>query len=218
MGKKDLKVGVYMRVGNKSQLGNMGEKIQRDMAENEMKGNLALLQIYQLEDNFKNKLNALESKIPVNKVKAIIYTNDENYRDGKSKRLDEIRKFCKKYKIEIAKEYIDASLVNNYRKKDLNNMIIGAINGNFNTVVLLNSRDMGESPLINTHIINEIFTRNGIRFIDIEQRVDTNFDGSLISYENPMYMQLMNFIDSEEKRMRSERIKQGKQLKKKMKN
>ena len=98
MGKKDLKVGVYMRVGNKSQLGNMGEKIQRDMAENEMKGNLALLQIYQLEDNFKNKLNALESKIPVNKVKAIIYTNDENYRDGKSKRLDEIRKFCKKYK------------------------------------------------------------------------------------------------------------------------
>ena len=97
-------------------------------------------------------------------------------------------------------------------------MIIDAINGNFNTVVLLNSRDMGESPLINTHIINEIFTRNGIRFIDIEQRVDTNFDGSLISYENPMYMQLMNFIDSEEKRMRSERIKQGKQLKKKMKN
>jgi len=217
MDKKELRVATYARVATEEQLENMNEEKQKSFTENEMKSHLALLQIYQLEDNFKNKLNKLHNKIADNKVKAVIYTNDENYLDGKSKKADKIKKFCKKYKLNIEKEYLDASLVNNYKKKDLNNMIIDAISGKFNTVVLLNSKDMGESTLINTHIINEIFTRNGIRFIDIEQRVDTNSDEALIMYENLPYQQLMNFIDNEEKKMRSEKIKQGKQFKEKQK-
>ncbi len=76
---------------------------------------------------------------------------------------------------------------------------------------------MGESPLINTYIINEIFTKNDIRFIDIEQRVDTNLDGSIISYENPEYIMFMDLLEKEEKRLRSEKIKQGRKFKEKIK-
>lgn len=217
MDKKELKVATYARVATEEQLKNMNEEEQKSVTENEMKSHLALLQIYQLEDNFKNKLNRLDNKIADDKVKAVIYTNDEEYLDGKSKKLNKIKKFCKKQKINIEKEYLDTSLVNNYKKKDLNNLIIDAISRKFNTVVLLNSKDVGESTLINTHIINEIFTRNGIRFIDIEQKVDTNLDGTLIMYENLPYQQLMNFMDNEEKKMRSEKIKQGKRVKERQK-
>ena len=217
MDKKELKVATYARVATEEQLKNMNEEEQKSVTENEMKSHLALLQIYQLEDNFKNKLNRLDNKIAADKVKAVIYTNDEEYLDGKSKKLNRIKKFCEKQKINIEKEYLDTSLVNNYKKKDLNNLIIDAISRKFNTVVLLNSKDVGESTLINTHIINEIFTRNGIRFIDIEQKVDTNLDGTLIMYENLPYQQLMNFMDNEEKKMRSEKIKQGKRVKERQK-
>lgn len=217
MDKKELRVATYARVATEEQLKNMNEEEQKSVTENEMKSHLALLQIYQLEDNFKNKLSRLDNKIADNKVKAVIYTNDEEYFDGKSKKLNKIKKFCKKQKINIEKEYLDSSLVNNYKKKDLNNLIIDAISRKFNTVVLLNSKDMGESTLINTHIINEIFTRNGIRFIDIEQKVDTNLDGTLVMYENIPYQQLMNFIDTEERKMRSEKIKQGKRVKERQK-
>ena len=217
MDKKELRVATYARVATEEQLKNMNEKEQKSVTEKEMKSHLALLQIYQLEDNFKNKLSRLDNKIADDKVKAVIYTNDEEYLDGKSKKLNKIKKFCKKQKINIEKEYLDASLVNNYKKKDLNNLIIDAISRKFNTVVLLNSKDMGESTLINTHIINEIFTRNGIRFIDIEQKVDTNLDGTLVMYENIPYQQLMSFIDNEEKKMRSEKIKQGKRVKERQK-
>ncbi len=217
MDEKELKVATYARVATEEQLKNMNEEEQKSVTENEMKSHLALLQIYQLEDNFKNKLNRLDNKIAADKVKAVIYTNDEEYLDGKSKKLNRIKKFCEKQKINIEKEYLDTSLVNNYKKKDLNNLIIDAISRKFNTVVLLNSKDVGESTLINTHIINEIFTRNGIRFIDIEQKVDTNLDGTLIMYENLPYQQLMNFMDNEEKKMRSEKIKQGKRVKERQK-
>ena len=217
MDKKELKVATYARVATEEQLKNMNEEEQKSVTENEMKSHLALLQIYQLEDNFKKKLSRLDNKIADNKVKAVIYTNDEEYFDGKSKKLNKIKKFCKKQKINIEKEYLDSSLVNNYKKKDLNNLIIAAISREFNTIVLLNSKDMGESTLINTHIINEIFTRNGIRFIDIEQKVDTNLDETLIMYENLPYQQLMNFIDTEERKMRSEKIKIGKEAKKREK-
>lgn len=217
MDKKELRVATYARVATEEQLKNMNEEEQKSVTENEMKSHLALLQIYQLEDNFKNKLSRLDNKIADNKVKAVIYTNDEEYFDGKSKKLNKIKKFCKKRKINIKKEYLDSSLVNNYKKKDLNNLIIAAISREFNTIVLLNSKDMGESTLINTHIINEIFTRNGIRFIDIEQKVDTNLDGTLVMYENIPYQQLMNFIDTEERKMRSEKIKIGKEAKKREK-
>ena len=217
MDKKELRVATYARVATEEQLKNINKEEQKSVTENEMKSYLALLQIYQLEDNFKNKLNRLDNKIADDKVKAVIYTNDEEYLDGKSKKLNKIKKFCKKQKINIEKEYLDASLVNNYKKKDLNNLIIDAISRKFNTVVLLNSKDVGESTLINTHIINEIFTRNGIRFIDIEQKVDTNLDGTLIMYENLPYQQLMNFMDNEEKKMRSEKIKQGKRVKERQK-
>lgn len=217
MDKKELRVATYARVATEQQLKNMNEEEQKSVTENEMKSHLALLQIYQLEDNFKNKLSRLDNKIADNKVKAVIYTNDEEYFDGKSKKLNKIKKFCKKQKINIEKEYLDSSLVNNYKKKDLNNLIIAAISREFNTIVLLNSKDMGESTLINTHIINEIFTRNGIRFIDIEQKVDTNLDGTLVMYENIPYQQLMNFIDTEERKMRSEKIKIGKEAKKREK-
>lgn len=217
MDKKELKVATYARVATEEQLKNMNEEEQKSVTENEMKSHLALLQIYQLEDNFKNKLNRLDNKIAEDKVKAVIYTNDEDYLDGKSKKLNKIKKFCKKQKIDIQKEYLDASLVNNYKKKDLNNMIIDASNKKFNTVILLNSKDMGESILINTHIINEIFTKNGIRFIDIEQKVDTNLDETLVMYENIPYQQLMNFINTEERKMRSEKIKIGKEAKKREK-
>ncbi|MCI8641675.1 MAG: recombinase family protein [Clostridia bacterium] len=217
MDKKELRVATYARVATEEQLKNMNEEEQKSVTENEMKSHLALLQIYQLEDNFKNKLSRLDNNIADNKVKAVIYTNDEEYFDGKSKKLNKIKKFCKKQKINIEKEYLDSSLVNNYKKKDLNNLIIDAISRKFNTVVLLNSKDMGESTLINTHIINEIFTRNGIRFIDIEQKVDTNLDGTLVMYENIPYQQLMNFIDTEERKMRSEKIKIGKEAKKREK-
>ena len=217
MDKKELKVATYARVATEEQLKNMNEEEQKSVTEKEMKSHLALLQIYQLEDNFKNKLSRLDNKIADDKVKAVIYTNDEEYLDGKSKKLNKIEKFCKKQKINIEKEYLDSSLVNNYKKKDLNNLIIDAISREFNTVILLNSKDMGESTLINTHIINEIFTRNGIRFIDIEQKVDTNLDETLIMYENLPYQQLMNFIDTEERKMRSEKIKIGKEAKKREK-
>ena len=217
MDKKELRVATYARVATEQQLKNMNEEEQKSVTENEMKSHLALLQIYQLEDNFKNKLSRLDNKIADNKVKAVIYTNDEEYLDGKSKKLNRIKKFCEKQKINIEKEYLDSSLVNNYKKKDLNNLIIAAISREFNTIVLLNSKDMGESTLINTHIINEIFTRNGIRFIDIEQKVDTNLDGTLVMYENIPYQQLMNFIDTEERKMRSEKIKIGKEAKKREK-
>lgn len=217
MDKKELKVATYARVATEEQLKNMNEEEQKSVTEKEMKSHLALLQIYQLEDNFKNKLSRLDNKIADDKVKAVIYTNDEEYLDGKSKKLNKIEKFCKKQKINIEKEYLDSSLVNNYKKKDLNNLIIDAISREFNTVILLNSKDMGESTLINTHIINEIFTRNGIRFIDIEQKVDTNLDETLIMYENLPYQQLMSFIDNEEKKMRSEKIKQGKRVKERQK-
>lgn len=217
MDKKELKVATYARVATEEQLKNMNEEEQKSVTENEMKSHLALLQIYQLEDNLKKKLSRLDNKIADNKVKAVIYTNDEEYFDGKSKKLNKIKKFCKKQKINIEKEYLDSSLVNNYKKKDLNNLIIAAISREFNTIVLLNSKDMGESTLINTHIINEIFTRNGIRFIDIEQKVDTNLDGTLVMYENIPYQQLMNFIDTEERKMRSEKIKIGKEAKKREK-
>ncbi len=217
MDKKELRVATYARVATEEQLKNMNEEEQKSVTENEMKSHLALLQIYQLEDNFKNKLSRLDNKIADDKVKAVIYTNDEEYLDGKSKKLNKIKKFCKKQKINIEKEYLDSSLVNNYKKKDLNNLIIAAISREFNTVILLNSKDMGESTLINTHIINEIFTRNGIRFIDIEQKVDTNLDGTLVMYENIPYQQLMNFIDTEERKMRSEKIKIGKEAKKREK-
>lgn len=217
MDKKELRVATYARVATEEQLENINEEEQKSVTENEMKSHLALLQIYQLEDNFKNKLNRLDNKIADDKVKAVIYTNDEEYLDGKSKKLNKIEKFCKKQKINIEKEYLDSSLVNNYKKKDLNNLIIDAISREFNTVILLNSKDMGESTLINTHIINEIFTRNGIRFIDIEQKVDTNLYETLIMYENLPYQQLMSFIDNEEKKMRSEKIKQGKRVKERQK-
>ena len=217
MDKKELRVATYARVATEEQLKNMNEEEQKSVTENEMKSHSALLQIYQLEDNFKNKLSRLDNKIADDKVKAVIYTNDEEYLDGKSKKLNKIKKFCKKQKINIEKEYLDSSLVNNYKKKDLNNLIIAAISREFNTVILLNSKDMGESTLINTHIINEIFTRNGIRFIDIEQKVDTNLDGTLVMYENIPYQQLMNFIDTEERKMRSEKIKIGKETKKREK-
>lgn len=217
MDKKELRVATYARVATEEQLKNMNEEEQKSVTEKEMKSHLALLQIYQLEDNFKNKLSRLDNKIADDKVKAVIYTNDEEYLDGKSKKLNKIEKFCKKQKINIEKEYLDSSLVNNYKKKDLNNLIIDAISREFNTVILLNSKDMGESTLINTHIINEIFTRNGIRFIDIEQKIDTNLDETLIMYENLPYQQLMSFIDNEEKKMRSEKIKQGKRVKERQK-
>lgn len=217
MDKKELRVATYARVATEEQLKNINEEEQKSVTENEMKSHLALLQIYQLEDNFKNKLSRLDNKIADDKVKAVIYTNDEEYLDGKSKKLNKIKKFCKKQKINIEKEYLDASLVNNYKKKYLNNLIIDAISRKFNTVVLLNSKDMGESPLINTYIINEIFTKNDIRFIDIEQRVDTNLDGSIISYENPEYIMFMDLLEKEEKRLRSEKIKQGRKFKEKIK-
>lgn len=217
MDKKELKAGIYMRFGSESQLKKYEENRKNAIVENELESNLALLQIYQLEDNFKNKLNRLDNKIADDKVKAVIYTNDEDYLDGKSKKLNKIKKFCKKQKIDIQKEYVDASLVNNYKKKDLNNMIIDASNKKFNTIILLNSKDMGESTLINTYIINEIFTKNGIRFIDIEQKVDTNLDETLVMYENIPYQQLMYFINTEERKMRSEKIKIGKEAKKREK-
>ena len=217
MDRKEIKAGIYMRFGSESQLKKYEENRKNAIVENELESNLALLQIYQLEDNFKNKLSRLDNKIEDDKVKAVIYTNDEDYLNGKSKKLNKIKKFCKKQKIDIQKEYLDSSLVNNYKKKYLNNMIIDASNKKFNTVVLLNSKDMGESTLINTYIINEIFTKNGIRFIDIEQKVDTNLDGTLIMYENLPYQQLMNFIDTEERKMRSEKIKIGKEAKKREK-
>ena len=217
MDKKELKAGIYMRFGSESQLKSYEENRKNAIVEDELESNLALLQIYQLEDNFKNKLSRLDNKIAEDKVKAVTYTNDEDYSEGKSKKLNKIKKFCKKQKIDIQKEYLDASLVNNYKKKDLNNMIIDATNKKFNTVILLNSKDMGESTLINTYIINEIFTKNGIRFIDIEQKVDTNLDGTLVMYENIPYQQLINFINTEEKKMRSEKIKIGKETKKREK-
>lgn len=217
MDKKELRVATYARVATEEQLENINEEEQKSVTENEMKSHLALLQIYQLEDNFKNKLNRLDNKIADDKVKAVIYTNDQDYLNGKSKKLNRIMKFCQKKKIDIQKEYLDLSIINCYEKKELNDMIIDAINQKFNTVILLNSKDMGESTLINTHIINEIFTRNGIRFIDIEQKVDTNLDGTLIMYENLPYQQLMSFIDNEEKKMRSEKIRQGKRVKERQK-
>ena len=217
MDRKEIKAGIYMRFGSESQLKKYEENRKNAIVENELESNLALLQIYQLEDNFKNKLSRLDNKIEDDKVKAVIYTNDEDYLNGKSKKLNKIKKFCKKQKIDIQKEYLDASLVNNYKKKDLNNMIIDATNKKFNTVILLNSKDMGESTLINTHIINEIFTKNSIRFIDIEQKVDTNLDGTLIMYENIPYQQLINFINTKERKMRSEKIKIGKEAKKREK-
>ena len=217
MDKKELKAGIYMRFGSESQLKSYEENRKNAIVEDELESNLALLQIYQLEDNFKNKLSRLDNKIADDKVKAVIYTNDEDYLDGKSKKLNKIKKFCKKQKIDIQKEYLDSSLVNCYKKKDLNNMIIDATNKKFNTVILLNSKDMGESTLINTYIINEIFTKNVIRFIDIEQKVDTNLDGTLVMYENIPYQQLINFINTEEKKMRSEKIKIGKETKKREK-
>lgn len=145
MDKKELRVATYAKVATEEQLENINEEEQKSVTENEMKSHLALLQIYQLEDNFKNKLNRLDNKIADDKVKAVIYTNDEEYLDGKSKKLNKIEKFCKKQKINIEKEYLDSSLVNNYKKKDLNNLIIAAISREFNTVILLNSKDMGES-------------------------------------------------------------------------
>lgn len=217
MDRKEIKAGIYMRFGSESQLKKYEENRKNAIVENELESNLALLQIYQLEDNFKNKLSRLDNKIEDDKVKAVIYTNDEDYLNGKSKKLNKIKKFCKKQKIDIQKEYLDSSLVNNYKKKYLNNMIIDASNKKFNTVVLLNSKDMGESTLINTYIINEIFTKNGIRFIDIEQKVDTNLDGTLIMYENIPYQQLINFINTKERKMRSEKIKIGKEAKKREK-
>ena len=217
MDRKEIKAGIYMRFGSESQLKKYEENRKNAIVENELESNLALLQIYQLEDNFKNKLSRLDNKIEDDKVKAVIYTNDEDYLNGKSKKLNKIKKFCKKQKIDIQKEYLDSSLVNNYKKKYLNNMIIDASNKKFNTVVLLNSKDMGESTLINTYIINEIFTKNGIRFIDIEQKVDTNLDGILIMYENIPYQQLINFINTKERKMRSEKIKIGKEAKKREK-
>ena len=217
MDRKEIKAGIYMRFGSESQLKKYEENRKNAIVENELESNLALLQIYQLEDNFKNKLSRLDNKIADDKVKAVIYTNDEDYLNGKSKKLNKIKKFCKKQKIDIQKEYLDSSLVNNYKKKYLNNMIIDASNKKFNTVVLLNSKDMGESTLINTYIINEIFTKNGIRFIDIEQKVDTNLDGILIMYENIPYQQLINFINTKERKMRSEKIKIGKEAKKREK-
>lgn len=213
MDEKELRVATYARVATEEQLKNMNEEEQKSVTENEMKSHLALLQIYQLEDNFKNKLNRLDNKIANDKVKAVIYTNDQDYLNGKSKKLNRIMKFCQKEKIDIQKKYLDLSIINCYQKKELNDMIIDAINQKFNTVILLNSKDMGESTLINTYIINEIFTKNGIRFIDIEQKVDTNFDETLVMYENLAYQQLMNFINNEERKMRSEKIKIGKEAK-----
>lgn len=202
---KKMNVAMYMRVGNDSQI----EKTQ----ENEMKGKMELLQIYQLEDNFKSKLDKLINKIPTNQSKVAIYTYDEDC-ESKSKKLEKIKGFCQKNKLEITKVYFDISFVNCYRKKDLTYMFLDAIQGVFNTVIVLNSKDMGESSLINTHIINSIFTKNGIRFIDIEQKVDTNLDETLIAYENPVYRSLMDYIESEEHRMRGEKIKLGRKMSK----
>ena len=75
MDKKELRVATYARVATEEQLKNMNEEEQKSVTENEMKSHLALLQIYQLEDNFKNKLSRLDNKIADNKVKAVIYTN-----------------------------------------------------------------------------------------------------------------------------------------------
>ena len=88
MDKKELRVATYARVATEEQLKNMNEEEQKSVTEKEMKSHLALLQIYQLEDNFKNKLSRLDNKIADDKVKAVIYTNDEEYLDGKSKKLN----------------------------------------------------------------------------------------------------------------------------------
>ena len=57
MDKKEIKVGIYMRFGSESQLKSYEKNRKNAIVENELESNLALLQIYQLEDNFKNKLS-----------------------------------------------------------------------------------------------------------------------------------------------------------------
>lgn len=195
----------YMKNKSENQLGRNNTKELKRMSE-------IFDKVYELETLSKNKLNKLEVKRKNKDTKAAIYINDEDYTERQKigKKIEKVRKFCAKAKIEIVKEYIDCSLVNNYRKKDLKNIIIDSISGEFNTVIVLNSKDIGENNSINTYIINEVFTKNNIRFIDIEQKVDTNLDETLVAYENPIYRNLMSFIENEEKRIRSETIKKAK--------
>lgn len=229
--KEEIKVGkvaMYARVGNPEQFEN--DSLSR-LQENEKKEFLKKLEnknfirkmdkqmsiLSNLEELSYNKLSILEKKTKKPDIKAIIYMHGDDTEKNIKDKLYRLRNFCKSHKINVVKEIINESSEKNYHNEDFKNLIYSIYTKEINAIVLDNIYDIGDNSLINTYVINEIITKNNVRLISLRQRIDTNSDYTLINYENPVFVKIMDFMELEEKRIRSEKIKIGKALKKRMK-
>lgn len=168
-----------------------------------------------LEDLSHKKLIKLENKLKEEDTKAVIYIFENDSNNAMLEKSETLRNYCQKHKINVVEEIVNIALVKTYHTKQFEKLIEDINTNKINTVVVGNLYDLGDDSLINTYIINELFTRNNVRFMAINQKIDTNLDDTLLNYENPAYVQLMEFIDKEEKRLRAESIKKSKELKKK---
>lgn len=194
--------------------GNVKDTTER-LREEKVMGeiNKEMLILSKLEEFANRKLVKLENKIKQQDTKAIIYIYGDDNENAIKEKLEILRSFCKKNRINVVQEIVNESLVKTYHTRDFEQLLYNVYTNKINTIVLENLYDMGDDSLVNTFIINEIFTKYNTRFIALKQRVDTNFDDTLVNYENPVYVQLMDFIEMEEKRMNSRKIKLNKELK-----
>lgn len=167
-----------------------------------------------LEELSHKKLIKIENKIREDATKAAIYIFENDSTDAMLGKSETLRNYCKKNKINVVEEIVNIALVKTYHTKQFEKLIDDINANKINTVVVGDLYDLGNDSLINTYIINELLTKNNVRFIAIKQKIDTNSDDTLLNYENPAYVQLMEFIDKEEKRLRAESIKKSKELKK----
>lgn len=193
--------------------------IKEKLREKNLMGEISkeMLILSKLEEFTNRKLVKLENKVKEQDTKAIIYIYRDDNENAIKEKMETLRSFCKKNRINVVQEIVNEALVKTYHTRDFEQLIYNIYTNEVNTIVLEDLYDIGDNSLINTFIINEIFTKNNTRFIALKQRVDTNFDETLFNYENPVYVQLMDFIEMEEKKMRSRKIKIGKELKKRNK-
>lgn len=220
------RLAFYLRTGGKnpveeSMLVDLKEERQKSVKKKLEENNLIcemnkkMMILSKLEELSHKKLIKLENKIKEEDTKAVIYIFENDSNDAMLEKSETLRNYCQKHKINVVEEIVNIALVKTYHTKQFEKLIEDINTSKINTVVVGNLYDLGDDSLINTYIINELFTKNNVRFIAINQKIDTKLDDTLLNYENPAYVQLMEFIDKEEKRLRAESIKKSKELKKK---
>lgn len=218
---KEEKPAIYARVGNPEEFEKKDLSVSAEDGYTKeylyRKINEQMTMLSTLEKFANHKLIRPEKILKTQDIKAVIYIYGNDEENIINRKLDDLRKFCKRYKINIEKEVINDSIEKTYHNKEFENLIYDIYTNKINTIVLEDLYDIGDDRLINTYIINEIFSKRNIRLIAIKQKLDTNDFRTLVNYENPVLVQLLDFIDVEERKIRAEKIKRAREAKKFMK-